>query len=1598
MLHAVSRPLPLWGRLIRIVALLLAALGAVMFITVPMDGLNQAVLTVIGIVAFVVINRSKSRYAGIVLIFMSVLVTSRYLYWRVTETIVTDTLVRELLCFGLILAEVYAAALLFLSYVQTSYPLNRRPLPLPDDPQTWPTIDVFIPTYNESLELVRYTVLAALNIDWPRDKMNVWILDDGRRAQFRAFAAACGCGYIVRPDGKGAKAGNLNHAMRHTKGEFIAIFDCDHAPTRAFLQMTVGWLLRDSRIALVQTPHYFYSPDPFERNLAYRMRVPNEGLLFYGVIQPGNDLWNATFFCGSCAVLRRTALEEIGGVPTETVTEDCHTSFRMQQRGWHTAFIRLPLAAGLATERLALHIGQRLRWGRGMLQILRIELTPFARGLRPIQRLCYFASSFSFLFSLPRLVFLSSPLAFLYFGQNVIAASPLAIVAYAGSHLFHTFTTTARMNGPHRHSFWSEIYEAVMAVPLLPVALLALWKPRKGSFNVTAKGGTLQRGFLDLRVVAPQLVLLIALVIGFLIGLDGVFTTTGLTFQAFLLNTIWCGMSIIPVSASVAVGGEREQRRTWARALAKIPAELVLPDGTRVAAHSADVSLSGARLHIEQPLGIGGGESVIAAFTICEETVEVPSTVLNWEGDTAFLEFHAATLQELSNITRVFFGRPDAWLHWDEWPVDRPLRSLAEVVIATVIAVFRRHRLTISRRPPAVVPPEPGRISDVVPPRRGRSTAEAAVPAPVGAAPARASDIVTPRRGMLGATARTTALVATLLLAATAALAAPPRHTVHHATPPPATTQGAPAGQVPLNFGPTAASPAPVPPAPVPPVPAATGVPMPAAPVGGSVATAPPATGAQGVPFNLTPPGVPGQPAASGAAASGAAASGAAPSGAAATAGVRHMTLTLRQLGLGGPMQLRGTSDLHGVLFGIRADEVVTAARLTIIGGASPALIPALSQIALTLNDQAVGTIPLDSAHQKNFGPMTFDLDPLFFTEINRLNFRFSGRYAIDCNDPLSGLLWATISDLSTLTLTVTQLPHQLDLARLPEPFFDRRELLTALKLPVVMPPGATAGDYRAAAIAASWFAALADYRGANFPVSDSVPQTGNAVLLVTADQAPPGVALPPIDGPTLAVVPNPNDQFGTLLVIGGRTAAEEATAAMALVQGVGGLAGPSAQVQAEQPPSPRPYVGPKWISPDHPVRLGTLVDKDALQAAGYAPGPIRVPLRTPPNLYTWRNGGLPLNLRFRGPPGPIIDLSTSRLDVLVSGSYLRSFPLGNYHGWLVERILTWLGVHRDWLSGHVAIPPYLLLGRAELQANFDMRPLSHGQCAGVPGDIRSNIDPNSTIDISGAVHYARMPNLGFFESAGFPFTRLADLSGTAAVLPEHPDPAAATTFLNVIGILSAMTGTPATGLMVVGPDQLQSAANRDLLVIGALNDQPAFGTLLHDTPVQLSDNHLTLALPGPFQQIRNVLFAAPSSGEVGRASLALDGAGPGMGILLGAESALKPGRSVVAVTGMTPAAVGGVVAALRDHDQAARIRGDVALIQAGQVQSFQTTAGYDVGYLPFWLWAQRWLGDSPIRNALLLIVVAFLAATPLYWFMRRRAAERLLARTPGPS
>ncbi|AUX71115.1 UDP-forming cellulose synthase catalytic subunit [Erwinia pyrifoliae] len=660
---------------------------AVVIVIVPMDSQKQYIFGLISIALLFLLGFSKSKKISLVMVVFSSLMSTRYIYWRATETLHFNSEVEAILGIGLFIAELYVWLILILGYLQTSWPLKRTIEPLPDDVSLWPTVDVYVPSYNESLDVVRDTVLAAQCIDYPQDKVKVYLLDDGKRSEFARFAADAGVGYITRDNNSHAKAGNLNHAMQLTQGELICVFDCDHVATRTFLQATVGAFLKDDKLALLQTPHYFYSPDPFERNLKAAREIPNEGALFYGPVQQGNDNWNATFFCGSCAVIRRSALEEIGGFAVETVTEDAHTALKMQRRGWGTAFLAIPLAAGLATERLGLHIIQRTRWARGMTQIFRVDNPLLGRGLQWQQRLCYLNAMLHFQFGLPRVVFLMAPLAYLLFNLNIIHSSASLIFAYVLPHLVMSLYVNARMNGRFRASFWGEIYETVMAFHLVIPTLLTMISPRHGKFNVTDKGGLLDVGFFDFNIVRPHVICALLLFAGVVSGIVRATAQDyfGVDRYVIALNVGWATFSLIILMAAIAVARETKQVRKTIRIDADLPAIVHYASGISSRTHTINLSMGGAQ--IRAPDLRHETDDIEAIDVILHAAaISIPVQYVDAKDGVIRLQFEEMPLARRRELVRVVLSRADAWLNPQPYK-DNPLRSLLNIV-RTVFELF----------------------------------------------------------------------------------------------------------------------------------------------------------------------------------------------------------------------------------------------------------------------------------------------------------------------------------------------------------------------------------------------------------------------------------------------------------------------------------------------------------------------------------------------------------------------------------------------------------------------------------------------------------------------------------------------------------------------------------------------------------------------------------------------------------------------------------------------------------------------------------------------------------------------------------------------
>ncbi len=667
-------------------------------ITIDFSWPEQTVLGVLTILLGYAIHRisnSDSEIVTLSLMFASMLATGRYAYWRISTVVEafasqgrTIGIINMFFILLLLLAEVYAFAILFLGYIQTIRPLRRLPFALPARIEDWPDIDVFIPTYNEPLSVVRSTVFGAVNIDYPPEKLHIYLLDDGRRAEFRKFCEEAGIGYIIRGDNKHAKAGNINHALTTVNSPYVAIFDCDHIPTRSFLQTTLGWFLKDSRLAMLQTPHFFYSPDPFERNLNQFMIIPNEGELFYGLIQDGNDLWNATFFCGSCAILRRKALDEIGGIAVETVTEDAHTSLRMQMRGWNTAYINIPQAAGLATESLSGHVGQRIRWARGMIQILRTDNPLFVKGLKWPQRICYLNAMVHFLYAGPRLVFLTSPLIYMLLGCINIPGQWAAILVYAFPHLFLSNLTNFRIQGKYRHSFWNEVYETVLAPYILGPTILALVNPKLGKFNVTAKGGLVQRGYFDLHIARPYVALIVLYVLAILIAPVRMFYLNPGHPGTIAMNLVWILFNLVIVGTASAVAFESQQLRSDVRIGLEMPVEVRLPDGRSLFGKSVDMSLGGASFQMEEPVTMDPQSMIRVIYAQRHTETSFPAHAVEINGKSLRIQYAPLSVEEEEALTLVLYSGADNWLTRGEHrQPDRPMRSFLRLMRLSVKGV-----------------------------------------------------------------------------------------------------------------------------------------------------------------------------------------------------------------------------------------------------------------------------------------------------------------------------------------------------------------------------------------------------------------------------------------------------------------------------------------------------------------------------------------------------------------------------------------------------------------------------------------------------------------------------------------------------------------------------------------------------------------------------------------------------------------------------------------------------------------------------------------------------------------------------------------------
>ena len=406
-----------------------------------------------------------------------------------------------------------------------------------------PTVDILIPTYNEPDFIVKRTIIGCQALNY--DRKQVYVLDDTRRQSIKKLAQELGCHYITRPDNSYAKAGNLNNALKQTKGELVVVFDADFVPTTNFLERTVGFF-HNPKIGLLQTPQSYYNSDPIARNLGLENVLTPEEEVFYRYLQPIRDGAGSVVCAGTSFIARRDALQEIGYFVTDSVSEDYFTGIRLSAKGYELAYLNEKLSAGLAAESIGAHIDQRLRWGRGTLQAFFIKSNPLTiPGLNFWQRLAHLEGLVHWLTCFPRVFFLFVPIICTFGHLNPIVTSLPETMYVVLPYYILLLTVFSWLNRRSRSILLSDVYSIVQAIPVFITVIKVLLNPFGKGFKVTPKGLARDKFNYNWSLALPMTILLGATLISFSISLLS-FPETG-----FNLGMYWGAYNLITIAVAM---------------------------------------------------------------------------------------------------------------------------------------------------------------------------------------------------------------------------------------------------------------------------------------------------------------------------------------------------------------------------------------------------------------------------------------------------------------------------------------------------------------------------------------------------------------------------------------------------------------------------------------------------------------------------------------------------------------------------------------------------------------------------------------------------------------------------------------------------------------------------------------------------------------------------------------------------------------------------------------------------------------------------------------------------------------------------------------
>lgn len=501
----------------------------------------------------------------------------------------------------LLMTEVYGLyALAVLTWFSWSRPAAVRPRATAGR-----KIDVYVCTYDEPVEVVMATLAGCRALTYPH---TTYLLDDGRRPEMEELAELAGARYLMRPDNSHAKAGNLNAALPRTEGDLVFVLDADHVPMPDALDGLVGYF-DEERMAIVQTPHDFFNHDSVQHYVVGR----HEQSLFYRVVSPGKDRHGAAYWCGSAALINRHALLDIGGVATETIAEDFHTTIRLLRHGWLTRYHDEVLVQGLAPHDLDGYLLQRDRWARGNLAVFTLPESPLrAKSLSPLQRLSFLTSLLAYLAPPMRLLLLLTLSLVLWTGELPMKISAVALAALWLPSVALNLGAGAALARGYMRIPETAHYE-LLTMEIYARALRCAVRPGRARFKVTPKQGCDGGGVDAVRKLHLVLLCAVLLATGTamrLLDLAGAGLLPALPGIAAVIVPLLGLIELRRLGATLFAVGRRRQRRLVYRFSGEAQATVHTGDDL-TSATLVDASASGLGLVSAAPLEVGSKPSVM---------------------------------------------------------------------------------------------------------------------------------------------------------------------------------------------------------------------------------------------------------------------------------------------------------------------------------------------------------------------------------------------------------------------------------------------------------------------------------------------------------------------------------------------------------------------------------------------------------------------------------------------------------------------------------------------------------------------------------------------------------------------------------------------------------------------------------------------------------------------------------------------------------------------------------------------------------------------------------------------------------------------------